>query len=199
MSEALGKYLYTLRINQDLSRETVAQQLGVSSRQVVNWEQGINTPGSQALAKFLHAVGGRFEDAGKLLLNEKATAEDGQRLAKERIEQNKERDIEPVTAIGGFLHGLGEIAHSKAQKDYEAGYEDDPTRELTDDYISRIDTGKVNLTKVGLLLSDLEVPAEVIAFLLNTSDLPVRIGYQLALTRIGIGSAEEIMGNYKKQ
>lgn len=64
---ALGAYFRGLRKQQGLSQETLAQQLGVSSKQIFNWEMGANAPSSVHLVRLLHALDGVFPVVAQLI------------------------------------------------------------------------------------------------------------------------------------
>jgi transcriptional regulator with XRE-family HTH domain len=82
-SKAIGSYLQTLREGRNLTRPYIADVLGVSIRQIQNWERGISDPSGTALLLFMHIVNGSTDQLTHLVLNPDLTAEDGQRLARD--------------------------------------------------------------------------------------------------------------------
>lgn len=73
---ALGSYVRGLRECKGWSREQLAQQLGVSSRQVTNWESGINVPGTVHLVRLLRALEGAFSVVASLVEHPDLTLDD---------------------------------------------------------------------------------------------------------------------------
>lgn len=80
--QAVGAYLWELRRRKGVSRATVGKALGdVDHSQIERIEKGqTDTRGSLLLA-FVHAVGGNPDDVVALMVEPKATADEGKQLA----------------------------------------------------------------------------------------------------------------------
>lgn len=88
MKQAIGAYFRALREWKGVSQEYVARQVGVSGKQVYNWERGASLPGGPAIAGLLQALGGSFDDISPyLLMDEDVTSSEteGQELAQRWI------------------------------------------------------------------------------------------------------------------
>lgn len=78
---AAGAYLRTLREQLGLPREKVAALAGTNGSQLVRIESGEQETRGSLLAALIRAVKGNADQVMDLILDESATAEDGQRLA----------------------------------------------------------------------------------------------------------------------
>lgn len=115
---AAGAYLRTLREGRGLTRDEVAYEIGTSGVQVMRIEKGeVDTRGSllMALAKRVHA---NVDHISRLLLDEQATAEDGQQLAAQWLTNHEIAVIDSLDQgeLGEFIALLDEIR----QKDDQA-------------------------------------------------------------------------------
>lgn len=81
---ALGAYFAELR--GPLSRDTLATSMGVSSMSILRIEEKGQEPKAEMLNNLVRALHARWEDV-ETLLSTKATAEEGRRLARQRIEE----------------------------------------------------------------------------------------------------------------
>jgi transcriptional regulator with XRE-family HTH domain len=202
---AAGTYIRMLREAKQLSRADLAKQSETNEMQIFRVEKGeIDTRGS-LLMKILRVVEGSAEHIADLMLNEDATAEDGKRVAQERIRMTKNQGENsgspyvPTTALGAFLHGLRAIDIQNYQdmdpEDINHYDDDYHPRDISDFYIRKVDRHEISMTEIALLLFKLKIEKEEINFLVDYPDLPPGVGDRLALTYLGIGSAEEIMRN----
>jgi transcriptional regulator with XRE-family HTH domain len=79
--EAVGAYLRIYRDARQLTQEEVGAAVGVSGKQVYNWERGIHDPKSTFMAALLKLLRVPPEDVVRLLNSPDATAADGEGLA----------------------------------------------------------------------------------------------------------------------
>jgi len=82
--EAVARYLATLREDQKLSQKQVGDAVGVSDRQVSNWEKGENQPKLGYVPALLGVLRGAYEDL-VLLLTDGVSEEKGVDLARRRL------------------------------------------------------------------------------------------------------------------
>lgn len=82
--DALGAYFAELR--GPLSRDALAETIGVSSMSILRIEEKGQEPKAETLNKLVRALHARWEDV-ETLLSTKAAAEDGRKLARQRIEE----------------------------------------------------------------------------------------------------------------
>lgn len=67
---AVGDYLQERRNAARLTQREVAQQLGVDQKTISDWEAGRYVPGFDLMARLVRIIGGRIEEATRLLLGE---------------------------------------------------------------------------------------------------------------------------------
>jgi transcriptional regulator with XRE-family HTH domain len=79
--KASGAYLQHLREHTGLSRAELAEKLSTSPSQVFRIEEGKGETRGSLLAAFIRNVNGSAEDVVNLLLNSRASAEEGVRAA----------------------------------------------------------------------------------------------------------------------
>jgi transcriptional regulator with XRE-family HTH domain len=190
--QAVGTYLRTLREAKNLSRGDLAKQVDSNEMQILRIEKGEGDTRGSMLMKLVRLVGGNAEHIADLWSSNNATSDDGKRLAQEHLRINKNQgknagsEYVPTTALGAFMRGLQEISMSES-----TGYE--AVQDFTSDYIGKVERREIGLGEVAVKLIEGGVEKEEIAFLTAQPDLPPSIGDRLALTYLGIGSAEEIM------
>ena len=78
---ATGSYIRTLREAHKLTRAEVAKQTGTSEIQLVRIEKGEQETRGSLLMALIRSVKGNLEHVARLILDDQATVEDGQRLA----------------------------------------------------------------------------------------------------------------------
>jgi transcriptional regulator with XRE-family HTH domain len=83
---AVGAYLRSLREAAGISVAEIADKVGIDTSQIWRIEKGKSDPRSSFLFRFIKAVDGSTEDVARLINNAKATAADGEALAKLRRE-----------------------------------------------------------------------------------------------------------------
>jgi transcriptional regulator with XRE-family HTH domain len=96
MMTAVGEYLKTLREQRGLSRQDVADNLGVTTRAVVDWENGKHAPGSDKMAKLIALLYANPGHIQALMMDTGATAETGRRLARQSVEQPQVSEVPPT-------------------------------------------------------------------------------------------------------
>jgi transcriptional regulator with XRE-family HTH domain len=199
---AIGTYIRTLREAKRMSRGELGSRVNTSVSQLVRLENGEQDTRSVLLAVIVKELEGDFRDVSELLLNEQATAEDGKRMARERIQKNKEpgnqsvaKPAFPTTALAAFLIGLHKIEALEGEypESYGGYDENNPYSDLTEDYMQKIDRGEFSVIDIIVKLRELEVTDEEIAFLIDNPDLPASLGDRLAATRLGFGTVENII------
>lgn len=82
---AVGEYLRTLREASGLTVAEVAARVGIDASQIWRIERGKSDPRASILFRFVAVVNGSVEDVALLINNPRATAEDGERLARLRL------------------------------------------------------------------------------------------------------------------
>jgi transcriptional regulator with XRE-family HTH domain len=83
--KALGAYFEELRGSQ--SREALATAMGVSVMSILRIEEKGQEPKAEMLNNLVRTLRARWEDVEELLSNKRATADEGRRLARQRIEE----------------------------------------------------------------------------------------------------------------
>jgi transcriptional regulator with XRE-family HTH domain len=196
---AVGAYIRTLREARKMSRAELAAKTQTSGSQLVRIENGEQDTRSTLLAAIVNHLGGDFYDVGQLLLHEDATAEEGRQLAIEHLQEQGYEGVEPyqtpfvpTTALSAFLDGWRTIEDlgEEPPEDYAEG---NPYDELTDSYLRKVDRNEMRMLDIAIKLRELHVPNNIITFLVENLDLPATVGERLAMTRLGIGDAKEIM------
>lgn len=87
---AAGAYLKALRTKTGLSQGKLAELIGVAGNTIWRIEAGKQEPGGGQLAALLTTLHGRVEDFQALIIDQKATAEDAERLAKQAQEARQQ-------------------------------------------------------------------------------------------------------------
>jgi len=108
---AAGAYLRTLREARGLTRDEVAYQIGTNGVQVMRIEKGeVDTRGSLLMA-LARRVQANVDQLSRLLLDDKATAEDGQQLATRWLSSHEIAEIDAMDAgeLDEFIALLDEI------------------------------------------------------------------------------------------
>jgi transcriptional regulator with XRE-family HTH domain len=93
--EAVARYLSTLREGRKLSQKQVGDAVGVSDRQVSNWEKGENQPKIGYVPALLAVLRGAYEDLAQLLI-EDVPGEKGVDLAQRRLNATETDPLEEV-------------------------------------------------------------------------------------------------------
>lgn len=96
---AAGSYLRALREARHLSRAQVAAEAGTNEAQIVRIEKGEIDTRSSLLLRFAHYVRASADQLMQLVVNEDATAEDGQDLADVWLSHVAEYDDRDVLAV----------------------------------------------------------------------------------------------------
>ncbi|NNJ11967.1 helix-turn-helix transcriptional regulator [Chloroflexales bacterium ZM16-3] len=92
---AVARYLFTLREGRKLSQKQVGAAVGVSDRQVANWEKGENQPKIGYVPALLGVLQGAYEDLAQLLA-ENVPEEEGVTLAQKRLATSEPDPLEEV-------------------------------------------------------------------------------------------------------
>lgn len=74
---AAGAYLRELRAQQNISRESISEQLEVDPRTVMRWELGQVRRAGPPFFRFAELVNASIEEVNRLLASPEATQEDG--------------------------------------------------------------------------------------------------------------------------
>jgi len=93
--EAVARYLSTLREARRLSQKQVGDAVGVSDRQVSNWEKGENQPKLGYIPSLLAVLRGDYEDLKQLLV-EDVPGDRGEDLARWRLNVTETDPLEEV-------------------------------------------------------------------------------------------------------
>ena len=91
---ALGAYFEALRGSQ--SREAVAMAAGVSVMSILRIEEKGQEPKAEMLTALVRALHARWEDVEALLSNTRATADEGRRLAQQRLAERAKEIADQV-------------------------------------------------------------------------------------------------------
>ena len=83
--QAAMMYLRVLREGRGLSRPALEKRTGIDRKQIYRWERGENRPPASALAVMVEALDRDADVVQELLADDKATALDGERLAKKLL------------------------------------------------------------------------------------------------------------------
>ncbi|MDP9317022.1 MAG: helix-turn-helix domain-containing protein [Chloroflexota bacterium] len=94
--KAVGTYIRTLREAHRLSRVDVAVATGTSESQIVRIEAGEQEPRGPLFLKIVNAVRGSADHVMQLVLNESATAEQGQKLAQSWLTEAQQERVERI-------------------------------------------------------------------------------------------------------
>lgn len=89
-----GVYIRTLRNGRGLSQEAVARRLDISTKQVSNWERGVNTPNLESLVHLLAVIGGEFSHI-KFMFDAGMSEEEAETLARVWLEADIEMNGRP--------------------------------------------------------------------------------------------------------
>jgi transcriptional regulator with XRE-family HTH domain len=87
---APGAYVQHLREMRRLSQQEVAELAGTTDVTISRIERGIHEPKSSLVKSIMHALGGSVDAFYRLLLDENASREDGERIAREWLEANQQ-------------------------------------------------------------------------------------------------------------
>lgn len=91
---ALGAYFEELRGTQ--SREALAATMGISVMSILRIEEKGQEPKAEMLNNLVRTLQARWDDVEVLLSNKHATAEEGRRLARQRVEERAREIAERV-------------------------------------------------------------------------------------------------------
>lgn len=97
---AAGAYVQELRKRHGLTQASVAELVSVQERQVQRWEKGEQVPKSTELMRLVAAVKGSIVHVERLMMDDRATPDDGRALAAAWIDQGVE----------AYLAGQGGVA-----------------------------------------------------------------------------------------
>ncbi len=89
---AVGAYLQTLRKAHGFSRAEVAHQVGTHESQIVRIESGEQDSRGSLLFALIRALKGSPEDVDFLILDKRATKENAESLAKQRLSVQAQED-----------------------------------------------------------------------------------------------------------
>jgi transcriptional regulator with XRE-family HTH domain len=201
--KAVGVYVRTLREQKKLSRKDVCTALPLGTTTLVRLENGENDVHSTTLARLLHFLGGSFEDTAMLQLNGEFSEDSARQVALRRLNPALAVNDDPPTrlpstALLTLLDGLRLIAKKARKADVQGGLTIDRTIDsrITDEDILRADEAWQTVVVAIRHLKDLGATDAELQFLLMHPDVPTYCAERLAITRLGIGTVEDVLAKY---
>ena len=94
--QAAMMYLRVLREGRGLSRPALEKRTGINQKQIYRWERGDHRPPASSIALIVGALDGDVDVVQELLADDKATALDGERLAKKLLGPSVEERVQQL-------------------------------------------------------------------------------------------------------
>ncbi len=112
---AAGAYLQEMRSLRKLSRQNVAELIGISDDRILQFETARGTMNGPALLRYIYAVGASADELYSLLEGDETTVDQARGLARRRVQQEAERQT-----VGDKTAELFEIALRRTDGDAAA-------------------------------------------------------------------------------
>jgi transcriptional regulator with XRE-family HTH domain len=106
-------YLRVLRDRLGISQEALGDAIGVSKRQVQNWEGGHNIPGIEHLTIVLRYLGGSIDTYADLLMNDQING-DTSKLAEQPVSYEDKLQAEVIQRLKRLRRRSPELAQQFA-------------------------------------------------------------------------------------